>query len=537
MGQGGCHRYRKAENSNLIIRKIMGGGYLFGWDPDAEGWVKVACNPAGELDIDATAIFENPPTEDEAAKGPSSEWAFDHNANASAHHSKYTDVNSRAAIGNVLTSTGKVATSFNVNYGMVFNCGTFELKASAIAEYKVQFLSNAGYPIVYVRGYQTGVGYVATEWHIFDGTVYVKVIDENSFQTNLALYLENVPTEEQATKAPTSKWAFAHNANSAAHHTPPTAGDFNHQDLANRGANDHHTPPTAGSFNHQDLANRGVDDHHAKFTAAEARAAINNIFGSDGKADAQIDMDYNSIIKAEFIQLRFNAADTKPVAFRKFDNTDVCFIYIYEDGVGFVSTRLMILFDGDYREVITSYTFQTNLALFLEENPTNGVVNKAPTSNWAYDHNANASAHHTKYTDANAQAACGLSGNLYHSISGVAFKPHSPILISHAYLVSGSLIIWANGVNVYCPVELPHGVTVTAVKVDGNAGASSEQWAMYRVALSDQTRVLMSWSTVQTESEVISYETINNELYTYFITVTSLNINDEIHSARIRFTL
>lgn len=42
-------------------------------------------------------ILENPPTEDEAAKAPTSEWAFDHNANAAAHHAKYTDAEAIAA--------------------------------------------------------------------------------------------------------------------------------------------------------------------------------------------------------------------------------------------------------------------------------------------------------------------------------------------------------------------------------------------------------------------------------------------------------
>ena len=471
----------------------MPGGYLFGWDPDAEGWVKVACNPAGELDIDATAIFENPPTEDEAAKGPSSEWAFDHKADAAAHHAKYT---------NAEAITAAAVYEENPTDGLTTKAPT----------------SNWAYD------------------HKADAAAHHSKYTNAEAIAAAAVYEEN-PTDGLTTKAPTSNWAFDHKADANAHHTPPTAGSFNHQDLANRGANDHHTPPVAGDFNHQDLANRGANDHHTKYTDANSRAAIGNIIGSDGKADGQLDMDYNSIARAEFLHLKFNAADVLPVTFRKTDNTGVCYVYVYEDGVGYVNTWLKIYFNGAYREVIHSNSFQTNLALFLEEVPTNGVVNKAPTSNWAFDHNANASAHHTKFTDANAQAACRLDGNLYRTISGVAFKPHSPILISHAYLVSGSLIIWANDVNVYSSVELPDGVTVTAVKVDGNAGASSEQWAMYRVALSDQTRVLMSWSTVQTESEVISYETINNELYTYFITVTSLNINDEIHSARIRFTL
>lgn len=36
--------------------------------------------------------------------------------------------------------------------------------------------------------------------------------------------------------------------------------------------------------------------HHSKYTDAEARAAINNIFGSDGKADADIDLDTHKLI-------------------------------------------------------------------------------------------------------------------------------------------------------------------------------------------------------------------------------------------------
>jgi len=38
--------------------------------------------------------------------------------------------------------------------------------------------------------------------------------------------------------------------------------------------------------------------HHAKYTDAEARASINNIFGSDGKADDDIDLDTKVLKKA-----------------------------------------------------------------------------------------------------------------------------------------------------------------------------------------------------------------------------------------------
>lgn len=41
----------------------------------------------------------------------------------------------------------------------------------------------------------------------------------------------------------------------------------------------------------------------------------------------------------------------------------------------------------------------------FEDPPTDGETGKAPNSNWAHDHAANASAHHARYTDAEAKAA------------------------------------------------------------------------------------------------------------------------------------
>jgi len=66
----------------------MPGAYLWGWDatPGAEGWRKILVNAEGKLIIDPSEIFENPPTEDEAGKAPTSEWAFDHDADGGAHH-------------------------------------------------------------------------------------------------------------------------------------------------------------------------------------------------------------------------------------------------------------------------------------------------------------------------------------------------------------------------------------------------------------------------------------------------------------------
>ncbi|GAG93871.1 unnamed protein product, partial [marine sediment metagenome] len=55
-------------------------------------------------------------------------------------------------------------------------------------------------------------------------------------------------TEDEDNKAPTSEWAYDHWKNVSAHHAATVAGDLDHQDIANRSA----------------------DDHHAKYTDAEA---------------------------------------------------------------------------------------------------------------------------------------------------------------------------------------------------------------------------------------------------------------------------
>ena len=64
---------------------------MWGWDATNEVWVKCVVNEDGKLIINPTGFLENPPTEDEAAKAPTSEWAFDHDADPDAHHEPYTD--------------------------------------------------------------------------------------------------------------------------------------------------------------------------------------------------------------------------------------------------------------------------------------------------------------------------------------------------------------------------------------------------------------------------------------------------------------
>lgn len=93
----------------------MPGAYLYGFRSDTGAKVKIVCNAAGQLIIDPTELFENPPTEDEAKKGPSSDWAFDHKANVAAHHAKFTAAEARTAINDIFDSTGRAIKNINFN--------------------------------------------------------------------------------------------------------------------------------------------------------------------------------------------------------------------------------------------------------------------------------------------------------------------------------------------------------------------------------------------------------------------------------------
>ncbi len=64
----------------------MPGVMLWGWCTDPEGWVKVLVNPDGKLIIDPTEIFEELPTDGQAGKAPTSNWAHDHAVNPDIHH-------------------------------------------------------------------------------------------------------------------------------------------------------------------------------------------------------------------------------------------------------------------------------------------------------------------------------------------------------------------------------------------------------------------------------------------------------------------
>lgn len=101
---------------------------------------------------------------------------------------------------------------------------------------------------------------------------------------------------------------------------------------------------------HGDLTGIGASDHHARYTDEEARDAIAAALVGGGDVSISVD-------------------------------------------------------DGANTITITCNNTDTNTWRPIDDTPVNGVTDESISSNWAYNHTNNASAHHTRYTDAEARSA------------------------------------------------------------------------------------------------------------------------------------
>ena len=308
----------------------------------------------------------------------------------------------------------------------------------------------------------------------------------------LAIF-EDVPSDGEMAKAPTSNWAYVHENDTEAHHDIYTDGD--------------------------------------------ARGAINNVLNSNGRLIMDLFCQYYNLRDIAFFQLKKSATDGRPIYFDTFDGDPSLYVYAYQGGVGAVDTQLKIHYNNDYRVAIHTEIFQAAMALYLEEAPTDGEVEKAPTSNWAHDHEADESIHFAKYTDLEAQQAVNLDGDLYLSIPGYALSPVFPHIDPHTNTNAGSYIAMSDDRRVTCAVMLPHGATVTACYVKGNAGSSDSTWILKRAIMSTQSLSTLATANVGTEDTAIDNAVIDNASYVYLITIADLKDTDQVDFIRIRYTL
>lgn len=105
-----------------------------------------------------------------------------------------------------------------------------------------------------------------------------------------------------------------------------------------------------------------------------------------------------------------------------------------------------------------TYWKRTTFSNFLESSPTNGETGKAPDSNWAFDHDADASAHHIKYTNAEAAAQVtyenmDTSGDVGTGAGQLAIGNHTHTLADDVAEGAG-----ATGLDLLASDTTPRGV-------------------------------------------------------------------------------
>lgn len=116
----------------------------------------------------------------------------------------------------------------------------------------------------------------------------------------------------------------------------------------------------------------------------------------------------------------------------------------------------------------------------------------------------------------------------YWSCPGTNFRLNQPVNEEYAggnYMPSSTSASFA-------PVFLPNGAVVTGAIVYAD---DAETWTLNRHTLSTGANSAMATATCNTEDTTISLATIDNSLYSYYLTTTS-NTLFNLYGARITYT-
>jgi len=299
----------------------------------------------------------------------------------------------------------------------------------------------------------------------------VLVNDEGKLIIDPSEIFEDPPTDGETGKAPNSNWAFDHAADASA--------------------------------------------HHARYTDEESRAAINNVLSSAGMLTKTLHCQYNIIDNLPEFMLRTTAASNHYMEFKTGTNIPICRLTAVKSGVGYVPAYIDIYNGTAYERVVVVPVMDAAIAT----------------------HAAIAAAHHERYTDAEAIAAVGYNGTKHWSCPGIAFDPTQAADKQVVKSAAGYLNCMYADTILVAPVLLPHGAVVTQATVRGNAAAGDTSWVLNRFTLSDGAVVTMAVANINTVDSSISYATIDNELYAYYLYTAALAIDDQVWGARITYTI
>ena len=270
-------------------------------------------------------------------------------------------------------------------------------------------------------------------------------------------------------------------------------------------------PTSEWAFDH--AAN--VAAHHTKFTAQDARDSIGYIFTYQGKLRLALNCNYSYLQNVNYIDFRNIWTSTKVMRVIGGNMVDTLRLNCYNTGGGY-NPAFIEVHNGTLYEIVAVRPWVTSAIS---------------------THKDIANAHHDKYTDTNAKAACNLDGFRYWSRPGNGFIATDPQKDNYTRAVTGELIVDENGIDFMVAVNLPDLCTVTGCIIGGNAGLADKTWTLHRFRHSDMLQGKMATAAGNTEDTTISYSVIYNSTYGYCLHIEDLDITDEIHYARISFTI
>ena len=99
----------------------------------------------------------------------------------------------------------------------------------------------------------------------------------------------------------------------------------------------------------------------------------------------------------------------------------------------------------------------------------------------------------------------------------------------------GFITATGNAITFVANVNLPHGATITKVKISGNAAAAAESYWLNR-SLRDTIDVdVIATANINTAISAVSNGTVDNENYIYFFATSSLDAGDAIYGGSIEY--
>lgn len=245
-----------------------------------------------------------------------------------------------------------------------------------------------------------------------------------------ALYFDDSPGDGEVTRGPTCNWAYDHVNDAEAHHAAVGGGDIDHGDITNVTAAQHHAKYTdADAVDAMGAKGDGNPLHHDIYLDADAVSAMGakgdgNPLHHDiyldadavGAMGAKVDANplhhdiYSPRDQAELLYgIDLVAAGNRNLVFYAEGNTNISAYVSRQSGA-----------NGDYyvKNVGTGDFYWFNgvnvrLKLFAggglnfcwDDTPTNGQIYKGVTSDWAFDHTANHTAHGATFVDRGDAAA------------------------------------------------------------------------------------------------------------------------------------